>query len=356
MSSNTSVYILGAGCSVKCGYPLAAGFVPELESFSQTLGGDSPKLKRCVDETVALLRQENVQTLDDLTFRIHNRALDDPRHPSTQAYGVRNRRILSAKIATAALFLHLEQKAQTKVLDGYQRLILKLFPGSSDWRQRFRNTNYRLLTFNYDRLFELALLRMFRIEPHEGLLYGEDILNSGLNNNMGRGIGFASDRFCFLTLHGSIGMRIREEADGPRYYPYLDGSRPGEVLNINDERFFANAGNPSPYERDPEPLLVFPFEKDFVRSGSQNQLAFREYISAVWEQAEHVISSAKEIRFIGYSFHPMDHGAVIGLLKRAQRCSKLVIQNRPSEAGQICRTLNVDHGIELPLEPYGCDF
>lgn len=75
--SNTSLYILGAGCSVKYGYPLAAGFVPELESFSQTLSGDSPKLKRCVDETVTLLRQENVQTLDDLTFRIHNHALDE---------------------------------------------------------------------------------------------------------------------------------------------------------------------------------------------------------------------------------------------------------------------------------------
>ena len=354
--SDTTVYILGAGCSVKYGYPLAAGFIPELESFSCTLGGDSTKLKRCVDETVALLRQENVQTLDDLTFRIHNGALDDPHHSSTQAYGVRDRRILHAKIATAALFLHLEQSAKAKVLDGYQRLILKLFPGSSDWRQRFRNTNCRLLTFNYDRLFELALLRTFRIEPHEGLLYGEDILNSGLNNNMGRGIGFASDRFCFLKLHGSIGMRIREEAGGPRYYPYLDGLRPGEVLNINDERFFANAANPSPYERDPDPFIVFPFEKDFVRSGSQNQLAFREYISAVWQQAEHVIASATEIRFIGYSFHSMDHAAVIGLLKKAQSRSKLVIQNRPDEAEQICKTLQVDHGIELPLEPYGCDF
>jgi hypothetical protein len=76
----------------------------------------------------------------------------------------------------------------------------------------------------------------------------------------------------------------------------------------------------------------------------------------VWQQAEHVIDSATEIRFIGYSFHPMDHGAVIGLLKKTQSCSKLVIQNRPGEAELICRTLQVDHGIEIPLEPYGCDF
>lgn len=354
--SDTTVYILGAGCSVKYGYPLAAGFIPELESFSRSLAADAQTMKRCVDETVALMRQEKVQTIDDLTFRIHNRALDATNQPSMRANRLRNQRILNAKIATAALFLHLEQSANAQSLDGYQRLILKLFPGTGDWRHRFRNTSYRLLTFNYDRLFELALLRMFRIEPHEGQLYGEEILNSGLNNNMGRGMGFAHDRFCFLKLHGSTGMRIREEEDGPNYYLYLDGSRPGEVVNINDERFFENSPNSNPYERNPEPLIVFPFEKDIVRSGSQNQLAFREYISAVWEQAEQLIASATEIRFIGYSFHPMDHGSVISLLKKARCCSKLVIQNRPGEAEQICRTLAVDHGIEIPLEPYACDF
>lgn len=354
--NDTSVYILGAGCSVKYGYPLAANFVTEFESFSSSLGNDAEELKRAVNETAVLMREAKAQTLDELVFRIHNRALDDPKHQSAQAYAVRLRRILKAKTATAALFLTLEQRAKAETLDGYQRLILKVFPGSGDWQQRFRTTRCHLLTFNYDRLFEMALFRMFGIDADTQLVYGEDILNSGLHHCMGDSIGFKDQRFCFLKLHGSIGMRIREEAGGPRYYPYLDGSKPGEVLNINDERFFANAGNLNPYERDPEPLIVFPFEKDFVRSGSQNQLAFREYISAVWQQAERVIASAKEIRFIGYSFHPMDHDAVISLLRKAQRCSKIVIQNRSGEAERICRTLLVDYGIGIPLEPYGCDF
>ena len=69
MNSKT-VYILGAGCSVKCGYPLAKNFVPAFESFSPSLGGDAEKLKRAVDETVALMREANVQTVDELMFRI----------------------------------------------------------------------------------------------------------------------------------------------------------------------------------------------------------------------------------------------------------------------------------------------
>ena len=63
--SDTTVHVLGAGCSVRYGYPLASGFVPELESFSHSLGDDAQQLKRCVDETVTLMRQESVQTIDD---------------------------------------------------------------------------------------------------------------------------------------------------------------------------------------------------------------------------------------------------------------------------------------------------
>lgn len=118
------------------------------------------------------MREAKVQTVDELVFRIHNRALDDPKQQSTQAYGVRLRRILRAKIATVALFLALEQSAEGQVLDSYQGLILKLLPGSGDWRARFRGSQCHLLTFNYDRLFEMALLRMFGVDADTQLLYG----------------------------------------------------------------------------------------------------------------------------------------------------------------------------------------
>ena len=355
--SGTTVFILGAGCSVKYGYPLAAGFVAAFESFSRSLGDDAQKLKRAVDETVTLMRQANVQTIDELVFRIHNRALDNSKHQSMQAYGIRRQRILKAKIATAALFLSLEQRAKNETLDSYQRLILKMFPGSGDWQQRFRDARCHLLTFNYDRLFEMALLRMFGIDSDTQLLYGESILNSGLNHCMGDSMGFTDDRFCFLKLHGSVGMRIHEEDGRPCYYPYLDGRKPGEKIELNDARFFEKSANPLPQDRDPEPLIVFPFEKDFVRSDSPNQLAFREYVTAVWQQAERVVASASEIWFIGYSFAMMDRSAVIALLAHAKQCQRLVVQNRPGEAERICSLLSVEHPeLVIPLVPYGGEF
>ena len=204
-------------------------------------------------------------------------------------------------------------------------------PGSGDWRQRFQNTRCHLLTFNFDRLFEMALLRMFGMDADTQLLYGEDILNSGLHHCMGESMGFKNDRFCFLKLHGSVGMRIHEEYGQPRYYPYLDGAKPGENIELNDDRFLARSANPLPQDRDPEPLIVFPFEKDFVRSGSPNRLAFREYITSVWQQAERVMESASEIWFIGYSFAMMDRTAVIALLTRAKQCQRQAPGRQPDQ-------------------------
>jgi len=118
-----------------------------------------------------------------------------------------------------------------------------------------------------------------------------------------------------------------------------------------------NDSSRSPQDRDLEPLIVFPFEKDFVRSGTPNQLAFREYITAIWQQAERVVESATEVWFIGYSFAMMDRTAVMGLLAHARQCKRLVIQNRPGEAEKICRMLSVEHrDLAIPLVPHACEF
>jgi hypothetical protein len=353
----TKVVVLGAGCSVKYGFPLAAGFVPRLKTFSATLPSTAAKLKACVDETVALMGSSKAQTLDELTLQIRNGVLDDPKHSSSQAYALQLQRILRAKVATAALFLEIEQTAQAQALESYQRLILTMFPGGGGWEQSSRTTEFRLLSFNYDRLFEMALLRRFRIDIQTQLLYGNFILNSGLNDLHGGSMSFADARFCFLKLHGSIGMRIREERLGPCYYPYLDGETPGQSIAIDDQRFFAHAPPLNPYDKDPEPLIVFPFEKDFVRGGSENKLAFRSYISAVWQKAEEIVASADDIRFIGYSFHPMDQSSVLQLLRKASQCKRIVVQNRPGEAEQICKRLAVDFpDITIPLIPHGVEF
>jgi hypothetical protein len=66
-TEKNKVYILGAGCSTRSGYPVADNFVPELESFGKSLNDQAPQIKKCVEDTVALMRLGNVATIDDLT-------------------------------------------------------------------------------------------------------------------------------------------------------------------------------------------------------------------------------------------------------------------------------------------------
>jgi hypothetical protein len=159
-----------------------------------------------------------------------------------------------------------------------------------------------------------------------------------------------------LKLHGSLGMRVHAWHGKPRYFPYFDGTFPGEKIEINDQRFLAKAGSALPEDRDPEPLIVFPFEKDFVREGFSNHLVFRDYVDAVWRRAERIVESAEEIWFIGYSFAVMDRTALTGLLNKATACKRIVIQNRKGETNRICQMLSLELKIKIPLEPYDCDF
>ena len=50
------VYILGAGCSKHCGYPLGPQMKEDLETFGRSLdSATSPRLQKAVAETVALM-------------------------------------------------------------------------------------------------------------------------------------------------------------------------------------------------------------------------------------------------------------------------------------------------------------
>ena len=86
-------------------------------------------------------------------------------------------------------------------------------------------------------------------------------------------------------------------------------------------------------------------------------MVIRDYIRSVWGQAERVMASATEIRFVGYSFAEMDRAAVVSLLSHATKCRRVVIQNRPGEAERICEMLKMEH-LELDhnFVPYGQEF
>lgn len=356
-NSGTRVYILGAGCSAKYGYPVSKNFVDELETYSQTLDDKAKRVKRCVDEAASLMRRGNVPTIDDLVSRVGNSVFDDPSRSSEEKYAVRIQRIRNAKIATAALFLSKEAAAKKTGLSGYHDFIHKLFPGANHWGQRFKTANSRVLTFNYDRLFEMALLERFGIDTGQFPLYGERVLNSGFNDIIGRDISFGTGGFQFLKLHGSVGMRVGYDHVGFRHYPYFDGQVPGAKIEISDQSFFANADAPNPHDRDPEPLIVFPYEKQYAQSGTYPNLPFGGYISSIWKQAEVIVTEATEIWIVGYSFAALDRKPILDLLAKAKRCKKFVIQNKVEEAGKICSRLSNEHSdLEITWQPYTEEF
>ncbi len=363
-----TVYILGAGCSAGApplcpGYPLASEFISTLEEFSKTLVEDNQKrVKCCVDDTCALLRQEAAQTVDALVARLASEAHDFSNALTSQERQCREQQIRKAKFATAALFMALESKAKETGLPRYHNFMDELFGNATNWSQASRNSRDSVLTFNYDRLFEIAFISRFKPDTGFQNLYGKLLLNSGLNYVNGPSIDVDPGRFSFLKLHGSVGIRVRNEAyvNGPQHYTQYNGLPGGQTKPLNDELFFANASNLDPYERDPEPLIVFPHEKPFVAEGTKTLLPFRTYIQDVWKQARRLVSDAAEIWAIGYRFAPMDREDVLGLLKSAENCKRLVIQNRPGTAESICQYLKLrwlePAGLKLKPEPFPQSF
>lgn len=353
-----TVYILGAGCSagvrpLSPGYPLASEFISTLEEFSNTLVENNQKrIKSCVDDTCGLLRQEAAQTVDALVARLASEVHDFSNGLNSQERQRREQQIRKAKLATAALFMALESKAKETGLPRYHNFMDELFGNATNWTQASRNSRESVLSFNYDRLFEMAFISRFKPDTGVHNLYGKSLLNSGLDYVNGSSIEVESGRFAFLKLHGSVGIRVRNEAyvNGPQHYTEHDGLPGSQAKPLNDELFFANASNPDPYERDPEPLIVFPHEKPFVAEGTETLLPFRTYIQGVWKQARRLVADATDIWAIGYRFAPMDREDVLGLLKSAENCKRLVIQNRPGTAESICQYLKLRW-----LEPVGLD-
>lgn len=66
------VYILGAGCSVNYGYPLAKDFVAALKMYGSGLRNrpNCEHLRKAVEDTVALMEKFRTPTIDRLCRRI----------------------------------------------------------------------------------------------------------------------------------------------------------------------------------------------------------------------------------------------------------------------------------------------
>lgn len=352
MGSKKRVFILGAGCSFdgEHGYPLATGFIPALERCSSNIAGksDCRQIKTAVDDTVALLKISNSRpwhaaTVDQLVDAIFKGRCDNEIGGANHRYHVARK----ARIATAACFLGLEPIARQRQLNKYRRFIsgriLSNTGGSSYTAQRLKESNACVLTFNYDRLFELAFFATFSDASTERFgPYSDQILNTGLTVS-GDLMPIDPDRFSFLKMHGSIGMFSGEDMF-PEQIRSFDAVDRWATPEFSDALFFAES---STFQR--EPLIVFPFEKDFIVSGREHAFSFGKYIDQVWNHAAEAIRFASEIWVIGYSFDPTDSMHLISRMKQAKACSRIVIQNLPSECDRIRAMLEIEHQFDIPI-------
>jgi hypothetical protein len=363
--SGLRVYVLGAGCSYheQQGYPLATQFAAALNSYAAKIASvtDCQRIKMAVEDTVKLLNQCQsgpclASTIDQLiNLVLHGRCDDQLRalRPKSHAdvTSLRYQAVRDAKIATTACFLDREANARLHQTDKYkqfiQRRLLDETGVSSSCITRLRQSNSRVLSFNYDRLFELAFFAGFA-DRHVTQFppYSSEVLNSGLPV-FGEWSEIKQDRFCFLKMHGSAGMLCKEDAFGENAYQI------GEIINwvevkVADELFYPKTVEHFP----PEPLIAFPYEKDFIVTGKNNKLPFRGYIERVWAHATYVLREASEIWVIGYSFDPTDCKYLIDRMRQATKCRRIVIQNLPSECDRISALLTTDYELRIPVEKY----
>lgn len=345
----TRVYILGAGCSARYGYPVAKNLVSDLELYAKSLGSNAKQLKKCIESTVATMRKHNVQTVDDLAFRFRNGSLEDE---AARDHNYREQRIRDAKRATAALFLSKESAARRTGLASYRDLLLEACSGAGGLEAKLSSSNCRVLTFNYDRLFEMAALDFLGPHLAQKGIY-EVLLNSGFGP-FGDQISFSKDGFCFLKLHGSVGAQARFEYGETRYHPFDARCKLGDEIIATDEIFFPPQDEDASVQT--ESLIVFPHEKHHVHSGGKH-LYYGKYLTAIWSKAKEIISEADEIFVVGYSFSTMDRNSTIELLSGAVNCRRVVIQNLKGEAEAICKMLSVKHAdLKLNWIPFDNEF
>ena len=243
-----------------------------------------------------------------------------------------------ATLATSAAFLVKEPAARQTGLRRYREFISDVFPGTETrWLWMPPTKSRHVLTFNYDRLFEIAFLDRFQISPYG--LYDFKVLNSGVTLS-GVEIEFEPETFSFLKLHGSVGAwtidlsGMGHPAHQRCYFEAPDANKP--PLEINDDYFF-HAQHQNVLKRPP--LLYFPFHRQFILS-NESGFAFQKYVRGVWARAHELIAKATEIHVIGYSIAGVDRGPVLDMLETAQDCRRLIIQGPDAE--RICAKLRID--------------
>ena len=346
-TSGTKVFILGAGCSANCGYPLGKGLAGQLEEFQAEISGRFPIIEQCVRDTSNLAKQfPKFDTLDQLTKHAEDDFNSWRRRERSSAWdnvdqqreNLLDKQIADAKIATGTMFLAKENKAQKIGLQNYERFIASIF-GGEPWQEGVKAASCHVLTFNYDRLFEIAFFNHFKhFDSQSVFLYGNDALNSGFNPQFGQveKVEPKPGQFSFLKLHGSAGWWVRKNLEQPaqRYYwspapPHQSLQQIEEMLKKHGVYFSDTLNKPNAPMTPPwESLITFPHEKQRSLANRQFGFSYNPYICQIWDHAATLLASATEVKIIGYSFSAIDSRHMVEtLLNKATQCKKIIIQN-----------------------------
>jgi hypothetical protein len=246
--------------------------------------------------------------------------------------------ILDAKLAMSLYFLSLEDAAVERALPNYTAFFEELFRyGDSELLdKRTKSTPCRVITYNYDRLFERTFIEWVkRIEPYNKNM--EDGPGGFVRKYLNTGIGdpheieFEKDRFTLLKLHGGVGQFCR---DGD--YEFKHTYRPKFGSSIPD-LIDKNHYKPEGYSGD-IPTLILPADKG-IQSRNPNGSSFVEYMETLETQALEFCRQAVEIQIIGYSIQQIDYFSFKAMIAKAKHCKRIVIRNRASEESRLMSTL-----------------
>jgi len=361
---NKVIYILGAGCSANYGYPLANNFCGDLEEYGRTLDkrAKCERLRKIVADTVGLMQRCQTPTIDRLARwiaeepgKIGNQSviLD---HPDNQPWKDKmtwaDEQVLNAKRVTIAMFFEREEKVRETALCGYRDFLGDIFDENRD-PDSLSRTPSRVLSYNYERLFEIAFADYFNFTRDRYVsCYDKELLNSGWDGLVKEGEEFAPDRFCFLKMHGSAAAWVYARHGKPQYEPCVVSREAARL--INDDFFWPPGRRLSPIlSENSEPFIVFPHEKENVRSGWHP--VCRNYLQAIERQAGVLVENAREIWVVGYSFDRNDRPSLMELLRRSSTDCDINIMNPNAES--ICDDLRHQYlDLALRFKPHAKRF
>lgn len=319
------VYILGAGCSVCGEYPMASQVTAKLLDFANTrlAHEEAKELHRCTIQTCDWMTEYKVETIDQLADRLNGREPDVMRE---------------AKLAMSVYFLSIEDAANERALKNYTAFFEELFRyGDSELLQeRVNATPCRVITYNYDRLFERTFIEWAkRVDCDNEGLSGDidEFLRKYLNTGLGSPykLDFKLDRFTFLKIHGGVGQFNRVKDGG---FKHIYRPKFGSLIpDFTDKNYY----KPDGYSRDFH-TIIFPADKR-IENVSPEEDSLVEYMRELEEQSLAYCKEAKEIQIIGYSIQQIDYFSFKAMIKEAKDCKRIVVRNRATEEVRIRRIL-----------------